>query len=237
MPGRGLLASRLALQSSPQLEYRPDTTHQADISGLTVANERISDMDVKTLCLGLLTRRPASGYDLKKEFESLFKHFFPAGYGSIYPALADLRAKGLVDCEEIPQDGKPDRKLYRITAAGRGVFAEALQHSTPQHKLRSEFLATMYFADQIDPERLQQLLQQRIDDLYRVIEHLDQIQRDWGPETPGGARFVAGFGSTIAEAALEYIERHRPTMIGNKAAQDSSHSTLASTRKSVEHRL
>ena len=51
-------------------------------------------LDVKTLCLGLLSRGEASGYDLKKDFESLFRHFFPAGYGSIYPALAGLALVG-----------------------------------------------------------------------------------------------------------------------------------------------
>ena len=60
-------------------------------------------MDVKTLCLGMLSNKEACGYELKKTFESLFKHFFSAGYGSIYPALADLAASGLVECREIPQ--------------------------------------------------------------------------------------------------------------------------------------
>ncbi len=40
-------------------------------------------MDVKTVCLGMLTDGAASGYDLKKQFESSFGHFFAAGYGSI----------------------------------------------------------------------------------------------------------------------------------------------------------
>ena len=52
-------------------------------------------MDVKTVCLGMLTDGPASGYDLKKQFESSFGHFFAAGYGSIYPALSSLAANGI----------------------------------------------------------------------------------------------------------------------------------------------
>jgi PadR family transcriptional regulator AphA len=76
-------------------------------------------MDVKTVCLGMLTDGPASGYDMKKCFESTFSHFFPAGYGSIYPALATLAQDGLVAFEEIPQEGKPDRKIYTITSTGR----------------------------------------------------------------------------------------------------------------------
>ena len=98
-------------------------------------------MDVKTVCLGMLTEGAASGYDLKKQFESSFAHFFTAGYGSIYPALSSLAEQGLVDCEEIPQDGKPDRKLYQITVEGRRYLHEALQNTTPCHKVRSEFLA------------------------------------------------------------------------------------------------
>jgi hypothetical protein len=45
-------------------------------------------MDVKTVCLGMLTDGEASGYDLKKFFESSFGHFFPAGYGSIHIRFA-----------------------------------------------------------------------------------------------------------------------------------------------------
>lgn len=79
-------------------------------------------MDVKTVCLGMLTDGEASGYDLKKHFESSFGHFFAAGYGSIYPALASLAAHELVSCQCIPQDGKPDRKVYSITSAGRAAL-------------------------------------------------------------------------------------------------------------------
>ena len=84
-------------------------------------------MDVKTVCLGMLTDGSASGYDLKKHFESTFGHFFAAGFGSIYPALSSLADNGLVTCEHIPQDGKPDRKAYEITAAGKTFLLEALQ--------------------------------------------------------------------------------------------------------------
>lgn len=169
-------------------------------------------MDVKTLCLGLLNLRPASGYDLKKEFESLFKHFFPAGYGSIYPALADLAAAGYVDCEEIAQQGKPDRKVYAITPAGQRAFSQALANVNPQHKLRSEFLAMMYFAELMDAERLSELLNTRLSELREAVAHIEGV-RDAASDMPAGARFVAGFGATLAQAAATYIEEHGPTLL------------------------
>ena len=40
-------------------------------------------MDVKTLCLGVLTLGDASGYEIRKQFEEgPFAHFFGASYGS-----------------------------------------------------------------------------------------------------------------------------------------------------------
>jgi DNA-binding PadR family transcriptional regulator len=166
-------------------------------------------MDVKTLCLGLLSFNEASGYDLKKKFESIFKHFFPAGYGSIYPALADLAEAGLVSCREITQDGRPDRKVYRITEEGRQLFAESLRTTNPQHKLRSEFLAMVYFADLMDPERLEALLDQRVRELHESLDHIAYIKAQLDGAAPAGARFVAGFGAALAQAAVDYIESHR----------------------------
>jgi PadR family transcriptional regulator AphA len=176
-------------------------------------------MDVKTLCLGLLSLREACGYDLKKEFGSIFKHFYPAGYGSIYPALADLAQNGLVICREIPQEGKPDRKIYRITEKGQRSFAQALRDTAPKHKMRSEFLAMLYFADLIEPERLSTLLDERVEALKGAIVDIDRIEESWGKETPAGARFVAGFGASVAKAAADYIESNRELLMNIASEQ------------------
>ena len=54
-------------------------------------------MNVRTLCLGILSVGEASGYEIKKEIEEgLFSHFIDASFGSIYPALTQLNAEGLV---------------------------------------------------------------------------------------------------------------------------------------------
>lgn len=180
-------------------------------------------MDVKTLCLGLLSVREACGYDLKKTFETSFKHFFPAGYGSIYPALADLAASGLVECEEIPQVGKPDRKVYRITDAGKQAFVEALHKTEPQHKLRSEFLALIYFADLVDESRLAEVLDERVEQLRETVRHIERHESAGSNGgSSAGAAFVAGFGAVVAKAAAEYIESNRHLLVsaGEQAMTD-----------------
>jgi len=192
-----------------------------ELSGISAGQqyitEEITTMDVKTLCLGLLNHQEACGYELKKTFESLFKHFFPAGYGSIYPALADLAAAGLVECEEIPQTGKPDRKVYSITEKGRKAFEDALMHTEPRHKLRSDFLAMMYFAELIDDDRMTSLLDDRVEAFEDAVQHIASIETAMGNEASAGARFVAGFGAVVAKAAAEYIETNRHLLTEHEA--------------------
>ena len=166
-------------------------------------------MDVKTVCLGMLTNGPASGYDLKKYFESTFGHFFAAGFGSIYPALSSLAEQGLVCCEEIPQEGKPDRKVYSITPAGRDMLASALDNPTPSHKLRSEFLATLFFADLMSAGQIDQVLDNRVREVETFLATLDEMGVEVGDDWPAGAQFVAGFGRTMAAACKRYIEENR----------------------------
>lgn len=170
-------------------------------------------MNVKTVCLGMLTRGSASGYDLKKYFESSFGHFFAAGYGSIYPALAALAEQGLVLCEEVAQEGKPDRKVYSITAAGRDHLERALANSEPSHKVRSEFLAMLFFAHLMADERINAVLDHRLRECDALLDSIDAFERETVESMPDGARFVAGFGRAVAEACKRYVEENRDMLV------------------------
>jgi DNA-binding PadR family transcriptional regulator len=163
-------------------------------------------MDVKTVCLGMLTDGEASGYDLKKEFESSFSHFFAAGYGSIYPALNSLARDGLVECRHIPQEGRPDRKVYKITEAGREHLLAALGDPCPSHKVRSEFLATMCFSHLMSREQIETVLRNRIKEMADYLQLFKEFETDRLDEWPPGARFVLGFGQTMMETMRAYIE-------------------------------
>lgn len=166
-------------------------------------------MDVKTVCLGMLTDGAASGYDLKKHFESTFGHFFAAGFGSIYPALSSLADNGLVTCEHIPQDGKPDRKVYEITAAGKTFLLEALQDPAPCHKVRSDFLATLCFAHLMPGEHVEAVLDNRVEDCAHITKTISEIEADCMDDWPPGMIFVAGFGKAMMAAMEKYVEENR----------------------------
>jgi len=172
-------------------------------------------MDVKTVCLGMLTSGPASGYDLKKFFESTFGHFFAASYGSIYPALASLSEQDLVLCEEIPQEGKPDRKVYSITDDGRAELDRALKNPTPGHKIRSEFLAMLFFAHLMSDEQIDAVLDNRVAEVEEFLSAIDQLDMSDSSCWPEGTRFVAGFGKAMATTCKRYIAENRDMLTGS----------------------
>jgi PadR family transcriptional regulator, regulatory protein AphA len=171
-------------------------------------------MDVKTLCLGVLSAEEHSGYEIKRRCEEVFRHFFVAGFGSIYPALAELQRDGLVTVQSVEQKKRPDKKIYRITEAGRAALAEELVATPPRHKVRSEFLTLMYFAHLLPPARVDAVLGEMIDRFEAtLVDELAVFDRDDAPrELTPGQRFALGYGRTVLTAALAYCKRQRPQL-------------------------
>jgi len=163
-------------------------------------------MDVRTACLGALRRGDATGYEIKKLFEEgPFSHFFAAGFGSIYPALADLVRSGLVTVRDEPEDGRPTRKVHSITPAGRAALAAALKEPPAPDRLRSEWLFMAFFADLLPPVLIENRLRERIGWFRAAAAHLRQIDRT---DMPPARAFSIGYGIAVYEAAAAYIEAH-----------------------------
>ncbi len=172
-------------------------------------------MDVKTICLGVLTFGDMAGYDIKKYFEAAFSHFYVAGFGSIYPALARLTEEGLVTVTSVEQEKRPAKKVYAITAAGREALQGVLMETAPRHKVRSEFLVLMYFAHLLPPQRLAEVVAQRLAEWEAVLEELRGYERcleEQGGVAPG-VRFSLGYGLAVIGAAVQYIRAHGPALL------------------------
>ncbi len=177
-------------------------------------------MDVKTLCLGVLTFGDMAGYDIKKYFEDAFSHFYVAGFGSIYPALKSLTEDGLVTCASVSQEGRPDKKVYHLTDAGRRKLEATLVATPPRHKVRSEFLVRMYFAHLLPPDRLAAVLAERIEEWEAILEALRGFEECPEPMAPG-VRFSLGYGLAVIGAAVNYVRSHRDELLQALEAQTS----------------
>src|SRR5215469_14030463 len=164
-------------------------------------------MDVRTICLGILTRGDATGYEIKKLFEDDgYQHFIEASFGSIYPALGRLTEEGLVSVREEAQEKRPDRKVYSITAAGRAAFFGALMKPLPEDRHRSPFIFAMLFSHLLPTERTREML----DDYIRQNKaKLAQIGDPGGKAASAGEHFAMGLGRAIYTAMIDFLETHR----------------------------
>jgi PadR family transcriptional regulator, regulatory protein AphA len=88
-------------------------------------------MSLEHAILGFLNYHLYSGYDLKKIFDNSIRHFWPADQSQIYRTLSRLEENGLAEMERVPQEDRPDRKVYHITEAGRAALREWLSNCCP----------------------------------------------------------------------------------------------------------
>ena len=141
-------------------------------------NERMgSIMSLRYGILGLLSKWDASGYDIKKEFDDFMSIFWHSHLSQIYPELSKLEKDQLVDSKLVPQDGKPDKKVYSITGKGTDELAQWLQSQPETPKIKDAFLMQAFFMDNIPADEVifqlrfyQKERQQRLDKMQRTIE-------------------------------------------------------------------
>ncbi len=170
-------------------------------------------MDTKTICLAVLSRGAASGYEIKKMCEEgVFHHIHEVGFGSIYPALGKLLEDGLVTVTDTPQEGRPSKKVYRLTPAGRIALLDALSTPPGQDRVRSEFLVRMLFAELLGARTIEDFLDNRLQFLQQRIADMENCECGEMPTV--GERFVHGFGLAIYQAMEAYLREHGHEVVG-----------------------
>jgi len=181
-------------------------------------------MDVRTLCLGVLSFGPASGYEIKKQVERIFGPFFDASFGSIYPALNALTREGFVSCTAQAQEKRPDKKVYSLTENGRFKLVADLMATSARDRFRSEFLVAMLFAELLPASRVSRLIDDRLA-IYR--RELGEIEQDCRPDASPAERFISGFGEAVYRAAIAYLENNRHLVEGQSLLAEPARAAVA----------
>jgi len=168
-------------------------------------------MNIRTICLAILFEGEASGYEIRKlSVEGEYSYFVDASFGSIYPALAKLEAENLVGSRVEQQDGKPAKKIYAITAAGRHSFIASLFDELGEDEYRSEFLLFARFASELPASLVETRLKERIAQLDKEVAELEKLAE---AETHPADAWVIGYGCTCMNVARDYIEAHMGELI------------------------
>lgn len=175
-------------------------------------------MNVRTLCLGVLSAGEASGYEIKKEIEEgLFSHFIEASFGSIYPALTQLAGEGLVTVRAEEQAGKPDKKVYAITPKGQEALARSISVVPGRDRYKSEFLFQMLLQQYLTPQAMLVAIDKQLSDLKADLVRIGEC--NCAEEPHAGARFIADYGTAVLTAAVQVLTQKKAELMRVAAPQ------------------
>jgi PadR family transcriptional regulator len=71
------------------------------------------------IVLRLLRATPANGWDITQAIHAVSKGALEVNYGSVYPALRRLEARGLVKAHWSVSENNRRARYYELTASGR----------------------------------------------------------------------------------------------------------------------
>lgn len=170
--------------------------------------------------LGFLTHGTMTGWDLDGLVELSIGNFWNVTRSQIYRELRVLAERGYV---EVGDPGPRDRVPYTITETGRQAFAAWIASDPGPDLTRSRLLLTVFFGDQLPPERLAEIL----DDARRSHAGTLKVYEDLLPHVASSSAYQAAtlrFGIAYERAFLDWVD--------SVAAELASTERRGSTRRS-----
>ena len=179
-------------------------------------------MTVRNAILGLLSQSPRHGYELRAAFEAMVggADVWNVKPAQIYTTLARLEEGGLVQQEDIQQNGGPEKRIYALTPLGETALQEWFTSGVEASYQRDEFYIKLMLSlanDKTDPYRVIQAQRSR---LYQELHDLT-LQRNQMDAKRGMARILL-YDKAIMhieadlrwvdmiEARLDDVRRHPP---------------------------
>lgn len=165
-------------------------------------------MTVSLRCaiLGILRLHPATGYDLKRAFDTSVAHFWSADQSQIYRTLDRLVADGAVAVEVQPGEGRPDRRVHAITEPGEAELRDWLAAPAEPHRPREPYLARLFFADALGADGARRLLLARREEAAATLAALREVAAPGDDLAATLRRATLANGVVHAEAEVEWLD-------------------------------
>jgi DNA-binding PadR family transcriptional regulator len=155
--------------------------------------------------LALLANGPAHGYELKTAMEQRFGAVLPPlNAGQIYTTLGRLERDGLVDDDAVAQNGRPNKRVYRLTEKGKLELAGWVADSTPQTRLKDDFFIKLVLARAAGIADPLELIDRQRAAYLQALRELDDVAAlNGGDET--AALLIEGAALPL-EADLKWLD-------------------------------
>lgn len=167
----------------------------------------VAPITLQHALLGLLARRPLTGYEILKRFARSIVFFWHAKRSQIYAELQRMERLGLVSSRLAVQARRPNKRLYAVTPAGHEALATWLDRATPAGPVKDEMLLRTFFADLLPSARAAEYLRRHGEAHRRVLEEFEAtraaLRARYGDplETEDRALF---FGALVLEQGIRF---------------------------------
>jgi DNA-binding PadR family transcriptional regulator len=161
---------------------------------------------VRHAVLALLADRPAHGYEIKRGLEERFGSVVaPLNAGQVYTTLQRLQRDELVADDAVAQSGRPDKRVYRLTDAGRQALEEWLGVPSAPTRLRDDFFMKLVFAQSLGLADPAALIARQREAYLRSLGELERVLADGGAD--GTTALVVEGAALHLEADLKWLDR------------------------------
>ncbi|MEU9004816.1 PadR family transcriptional regulator [Streptomyces sp. NPDC059982] len=106
-------------------------------------------MALRHAVLAALLDGEYSGYQLAKAFDVGVANFWHALPQQLYAELAKLEKDGLVEGRQVIQESRPNKRLFRVTDAGRAELEEFAAAPSKPSFIRDDLLVKVQSADRV----------------------------------------------------------------------------------------
>ncbi|NLG33039.1 MAG: PadR family transcriptional regulator [Syntrophomonadaceae bacterium] len=111
-------------------------------------------MSLEFTILGLLNRKPRSGYEISKIVSRTTNFYWTATQTQVYQYLKKMAAKEWVAVNTVLQTNKPSKQIYSITPKGAEKFETWLRNPPAPRTVKNSFLVQMYFLDNLSKDEI-----------------------------------------------------------------------------------
>jgi len=131
----------------------PDAWHRRTASLISPERDKSGDRpldalsDLEVALLGLLSVRPMTGYEIKRQYARGIAPWWETPRTQIYPKLRELERRGLVRHQYIVQQGKPNKRVYSLQPHGSAALEDWLRTDIRWPDLRQHMMMRLFLGN------------------------------------------------------------------------------------------
>lgn len=176
--------------------------------------------------LSFLADGPSYGYEIKTNFEkAVGPQWGGLNIGHVYQILERLSRDGLVTSRTVSQDVRPDRTVYKITAAGRRELDGWLAEPTTRTAgYRDDFILKVLAAGRRSEEQVHEVCRTQRDARMAELQTLRALRRQHKDEPLAALTIEAAILGVQADLKLievAFANASRPLLAASPAERSA----------------